>query len=108
MPPLRILLDECVDARLAQHIGTGQVLTVPEIGWSGLENGELLKRAQAEFDVFLTTDRNLAFQQNLQEYAIAVVVLSARSNRLQDLLPLLPKVSEALPDVKPRQLMNIS
>lgn len=108
MPDPKILLDECVDRRLKQHISGAEIRTVPEMGWSGLENGALLQRAHAEFDIFLTTDRNLSFQQNLSEFDIAVVVLEARSNRLQDLQPLLPRLNKALLKLKPRELLTIS
>ena len=61
----KVLLDECVDRVLAKEITGYDVLTVPEAGWASIKNGELLCRAQVEFDVFITTDRNLMFQQNL-------------------------------------------
>ena len=92
MSPRKVLLDECVDRGLAEAIAGHEVKTVPEAGWASLKNGELLSRAQDEFDVFVTTDRNLMFQQNLPNFGIAVLVLSAKSNRLRDLLPLLPKI----------------
>jgi hypothetical protein len=101
LSPLRILLDECVDRGLAEAITGHEVKTVPEAGWASLKNGELLSRAQAEFDVFVTTDRNLMFQQNLPKFDIAVLVLSARSNRLRDLLPLVPKITETIPSATP-------
>lgn len=101
MSPLRILLDECVDRGLAEAITGHEVKTVPEAGWASLKNGELLSRAQAEFDVFVTTDRNLMFQQNLPKFDIAVLVLSAKSNRLRDLLPLVPKIAETIPSATP-------
>lgn len=66
------------------------------MGWTGLKNGELLTRAAAEFDVFLTVDRNLSFQQNLTAFDIVVVVLHAASNRLLDLQSLVPALLDAL------------
>lgn len=72
----KVLLDECVDRGLAKEITGYDVLTVPEAGWASIKNGELLGRAQVEFDVFITTDRNLMFQQNLPKYDLAVIVLS--------------------------------
>jgi len=62
------------------------------MGWAGLKNNQLLALAQAEFDVFITVDRNLSFQQNLPQFDIAVIVLQALSNRLADLKPLASKV----------------
>ena len=101
MPRLRILLDECVDRRLAGHIKDHTVSTVPEMGWSGLSNGDLLSRAQSEFDVFLTTDRNLSYQQNLSRFAVAIAVIHAPTNRLDELIPLIPALLEALPTMQP-------
>lgn len=68
------------------------------MGWAGLDNGELLAKAQKEFDVFVTVDRNLTFQQHLPKFDVAVLVLCARTNRLQDLIPLAPKILDALTD----------
>lgn len=71
--------------------------TVPQMGWATIKNGELLELAQKEFDVFITVDRNLSFQQNLTKFNLAVLVLRAHSNRLSDLKPLAPKVPSVLP-----------
>jgi hypothetical protein len=62
------------------------------MGWGGLKNGQLIAFAETEFDVFITVDRNLSFQQNLSQFNIAVIVLQAKSNRLGDLKPLIPKI----------------
>jgi hypothetical protein len=67
------------------------------MGWAGIKNGELLTLAEKEFDVFITVDLNLSFQQNLPKFNIAVLVLHASSNRLADLQPLAPKVLSILP-----------
>ena len=71
------------------------------MGWSGIKNGELLDRAAAGFDVFVTVDRNLSFQQNVRKARIAVIVLRAKTNRLANLLPLVPKLLRALDSVTP-------
>jgi len=97
----RILLDECIDRRLARQFSGHLVRTVPEMGWSGKQNGNLLVLAQEHFDAFITVDRNLSLQQNLPAFDIAVIVLCARSNRLQDLLPLVPDVLTCLNDLHP-------
>jgi predicted nuclease of predicted toxin-antitoxin system len=101
---VRVLLDECVDRRLAQEILGHDVNTVPELGWAGLTNGELLAHAEREFDVFVTVDGNLPFQQPLARFPIAVVVLRARSNRLTDLRDLIPQLLAALPSAKPGEV----
>ena len=92
-----MLLDECVDRRLATDIQGHDVKTVPDAGWAGLKNGDLLSRAQHEFDALVTTDRNLPFQQDLSRFAIAVIVLRAQSNRITDLRRLIPQLLAALP-----------
>jgi hypothetical protein len=94
---VKVLLDECVDWRLAREIVGHDVRTARQMGWSTLRNGELLALATKEFEVFVTVDRNLSFQQNLPAFSIAVVVLRARSNRLADLRPLVPELLTSLP-----------
>jgi hypothetical protein len=77
------------------------------MGWSGLTNGDLLRRAECEFDVFLTADSNLTFQQNLVRYDLAVIVLEPVSTRLADTARLMPKVLAVLKTIKPRDLVRI-
>jgi len=105
---VRILLDECIDRRFAREIEGHEVVTVPQAGWAGIKNGELLTRAQAQFDVFVTVDRNLAFQQNIPQFTIAVIVLQAPTNRLKDLRLLLPKLLQTLPTALKGQVSRIS
>lgn len=93
---MRILLDECVPSRLKDEFPGHVVLTTSEAGWSGSKNGELLAQASEHFDVFVTVDRNLSYQQDLARFDIAVVVLVAPGNRLADLQPLMPTVLAAL------------
>jgi hypothetical protein len=93
---MKLLLDECIDRKLAKEFVGYEVKTVPQMGWAGVKNGQLLTLAEAEFDVFITVDRNLSFQQNLPQFNIAVIVLQVSSNRLADLKPLAPKVLEVL------------
>ena len=97
---MRVLLDECLPRRLKRDLVAHDVRTVPEMGWASKRNGELLRLAEQEFDVFLTVDRRLQHQQQLSAFGIAVIVLMAGSNRLLDLRPLIPKVLGALPDAK--------
>jgi len=93
---MRVLLDECLPRRLRQHLGGHEITTVPEAGWAGRKNGELLRLAAGSFDVLLTIDASVEFQQNVSALPIAVIALSARSNRLEDLVPLAPQVLELL------------
>jgi predicted nuclease of predicted toxin-antitoxin system len=82
---VRILLDECVDWRLSRDVIGHDVKTARQMGWAAIKNGELLALAAQRFDVFVTVDRNLSFQQNLVAFPIAVIVLRARTNRRADL-----------------------
>ncbi|MBI2066836.1 MAG: DUF5615 family PIN-like protein [Deltaproteobacteria bacterium] len=93
---MKILLDECLPRRLKKLLGQHDVVTVPEKGWSGTKNGALLQLAASEFDVFITVDKNLQYQQNLKEAPLAVVVLVAADNKIETLTPLMPKVLDAL------------
>ncbi len=97
---MKVLLDECVPRKLRRELRGHEVFTVTERGWSGVKNGELLALAEAEFDVFLTVDQNLKFQQHLKAFDIGVVLLVARNNRLKTLLSFMPEAREALENIK--------
>lgn len=105
---MKILLDECIDRRLAREFGDYEVKTVPQMGWAGIKDGQLLVLAVVEFDVFITVDRNLSFQQNLPQFDIAVIVLQALSNRLVDLKPLVPQILAILGEVTKGQTTIVS
>ena len=94
---MRVLIDECVDVRLAKAIDGFTVRTVSDMGWVGIKNGDLLSRAALEFNAPVTVDRNLPFQQQLAKYSLAVILLESPTNRLADLLKLVPKLVAALP-----------
>jgi rRNA-processing protein FCF1 len=99
---MRILLDECVPRPLKRELADYEVRTVVEMGWSGKKNGELLRlMSQEGFTILLTTDQNLRYQQNLEQAGVAVVVLVARSNRLPDLVSLIPDVWSVLSIIAP-------
>jgi predicted nuclease of predicted toxin-antitoxin system len=93
---MRILLDESLPHDLAALIVGHEVSTVRDEGWASVKNGQLLALAATKFEAFITADRNLEFQQNLAKLPIAVVVLVARKNRIQDLEPLLPELTALL------------
>ena len=95
-----VLLDECLDWRLSRDLVGHDVRTARQMGWSTIKNGDLLSLAVQQFDVFVTVDRNMAFQQNLATLSIAVIVLRAQTNRLADLQPLVPQLLAALADPK--------
>ena len=104
---MRILLDESLPRPLRGELTGHTVSTVAEIGWSAFENGELLRRAGDQFDVFVTADQNLQFQQNLSALPLAVVVLVARSNRIEDLRPVIPDLLAHLAKLQPSTLTRI-
>ena len=101
-PPMRLLLDESVPARLSRALQNHHISTAVREGWSGVKNGNLLELAAASFDAFITVDKNLPFQQNLAMLPIAVVVLDAYSIELHALLRLMPALEDALAKLTPR------
>lgn len=104
---MQILIDECLDWRLCRALINHQCSSVRAAGWAGLTNGKLLENAQHQFDVFLTADRNLRFQQNLDAFDIAIVVLEAVSTRSADTLPLMPQVLTIVEMIQPGQVVRI-
>jgi hypothetical protein len=105
---MRILLDECAPRPLKRELAEYEIRTVVEMGWSGKKNGELLRlMSQESFTILLTTDQNLRYQQNLQQAGVAVVVLVAPSNRLSDLLPLLPDARNVLNTIVPGAVIEV-
>jgi hypothetical protein len=104
---LKILLDECVDRRFARELAGHEVNTVPQMGWAGIKNGELMSLAEKEFDLFVTVDRNLSYQQNLSKFDIALIVLRATSNRYEDLKPFSESIIRELGRLTPGKAIVI-
>ena len=104
---MRILLDECVPVRLGKYLKGHEISGVTKEGWKGLENGNLLRIAQTKFDVFLTVDRNLNYQQSIGKYSIALIVMHCDSNRIEDLLELLPELVEAVSKASPGTAIEV-
>ena len=105
---MRILLDESLPKPLAREFPGYHVSTVAGMGWSGKRNGELLRLAQREFDIFVTGDQNLQYKQNLKGCKIAVIVLAHGPNRLEHLKPLIPKVLKMIPQLKIGEVIKVS
>lgn len=97
---MRVLLDECVPRALRNDIPGHEVKTVAEAGWAGVKNGELLGLAASRFDLLITVDRNLEYQQNFEGVSLAVIVVHAPSNDVAVLRPLMPAVLAAIPLAK--------
>jgi hypothetical protein len=104
---VRVLLDEQIPVDLAAALQGHSVETVVGRGWTGITNGELLRRMGAEYEVLVTMDRGIEFQQNLAAASVGVLLVRARSNRMMHLLPLVPAILEALPLLTPGQLHRI-
>jgi len=106
---MRVLLDECAPKALKTFLVKHghESLTVQEAGWVGKQNGELLKLAEPDFDVLVTVDTNLVYQQNLRSHRIAVVVLNYASNRLEHLRPHFPACLAALEKIKPGEIVQL-
>jgi hypothetical protein len=103
-PSRRVLLDENVDRLLKSHFHSDfEVVTVPEQGWAGLGDRKILRRADEQFDVLVTMDQNLPYQQNLSDFEVAVVVLDAPSNAFPDVVELMPKVNEEIRQANTRE-----
>jgi hypothetical protein len=98
---MRVLLDECVPRALRNDISGHEVKTVAEVGWNGVKNGELLQLAAGEFDLLITVDRNLEYQQSFEGLSLAVIVVHASSNDIIALRPLMPAVLAAIARAKP-------
>jgi predicted nuclease of predicted toxin-antitoxin system len=101
---VKILLDECVPARFGRLLTEHSVITVPRRGWAGIKNGDLLTLAEKEFDAFITVDRNLSTEQDLTKFKIAVLLIRARTNRLEDIRPLVSELLQKLPKAKASML----
>jgi len=104
---MRVLLDECLPRKLKHDVRADFVRTVPEMGWASIENGALLRLAETEFDVFLTRDRNLEYQQNMSAFDLAVIVLVAPTNDIADLRPLMEAANEAVARARPTEVRYV-
>jgi hypothetical protein len=103
----RILLDECIPRPLTGHLPGHFVRTAPQMGWASIANGELIRLAEAEFDVFITVDRGILYQQNLRSTVLGFILLHTKSNRLEDLVPLVPKVLATLATIKAGDIVQL-
>ena len=104
----RVLLDEDVPRQLRRDLPEFEIQTVQEAGWSSVQNGELLHRASAQFDVFVTADRNLRYQQNISSFDLGVVVIEAVDTRLPHVQTLLSPLRDAIASVSPGEVIVVS
>ena len=105
---MKVLLDESVDVHLRRELVGHDVFSVTYMGWNGLKNGALLRRAaDDDFEVLVTTDQNIAYQQNVQTLPCAVIVMHAASNSFRHLKPLVPNLLRALAVLQPCSLVHV-
>ena len=104
---MRVLIDENLPRKLAGYLQGHDCRTVTECGWAGRKNGELLSLAEPLFDVVLTLDKSVPYQQDLSTGGIAILIVRARSNRIQDLLPLIPDCLAALERIRAGEVIRV-
>ncbi len=105
---MRVLLDESVPRQLAAELRSHEVQTVVQVGWTGVQNGELLRRAaEAGFGVLVTMDRNLEHQQNISRAGLGLLVVLARDNRVETVVPLAGAIGTALDQVHPGIVLHV-
>lgn len=105
---MKVLLDECVTRYLKRDFTGHEVLTIAEAGFKGLKNSQLLQAASGRYEVLVTVDQNLQYQQNLKNFAVAIIVLKAKRSTYRILKPLMPQVLEALEKIRPGEIIILS
>lgn len=105
---MKLLLDECLPRKLKREFVGHKVFTIDKAGFKGLKNGKLIQAAsENDFEVLISVDKNIEYQQNKANLPIAVLVLSAKTNRIESLLPLMSKALEVLENIKTGEIVTI-
>ena len=105
---MKVLIDECLPRRLKNHLTEHDCLTVPEAGLAGKRNGELISLAeQQKYEIFLTMDKGVEYEQNVRALSLAIIILRARSNRLADLVPYVSDCLEQMKSIKPGEVVRV-
>jgi len=104
---MNLLLDECVPGVLKNDMIGHQAFTVEDAGFKGLKNGKLLQAASGKYDVLLTVDKSISAQQNIAASGVALLIIRAKSNRYDDLKPLIPKILAALDHIQPGTIVVV-
>ena len=104
---MRVLIDECLPRALKRLLAEHECRTVQEMGWSGKQNGALLLVAEKEFDVLVTVDQGIEYEQNLANRKIALLVFGTRSNQIEDLTSVIPAALSALRDIQSGQIVRV-
>ena len=102
---MKIILDECVPSLVKKRLPSRDIVTVQDMGWAGITNGQLLRLVADDFDVFITSDKNLRHQQNLSSFKIAVILLP--SNRVPAIKALIALIDQALQKITPDDFVEI-
>lgn len=102
---MRIIIDECVPSIVKSGLPARDIVTVQEMGWSGIKNGDLLRLTTTDFEVFITSDKNLRHEQNLANFDIAVILLP--SNQVPVVKALLPEIDRALDNLGAQDFVEI-
>ena len=105
---MRVLLDESVPRQLADCLGDHEATTVPRAGWAGFRNGELMLKTAAEFDVSITADKGIEFQQNYADLDLGILVLVAPNNRVETILGMADAILRSIGELRPGQLIRVS
>ena len=104
---MKVLLDECLPKRFSKELTGHETITAPMMGWAGVKNGELLELIAAHFDVFVTIDGGLEYQQRLKNVPFGIIVLHAPTNKIEDLRPLAPEILRVLAKIQPGELAHV-
>jgi predicted nuclease of predicted toxin-antitoxin system len=104
---MRILIDECIDPRVKTLFAEHEAKTVHEMGWDQLKDGPLLRLAEQSFDVFITIDRSLEYQQNLNKLLLGVIVIRVPKNQMPYYVALKARLLAAIPEIHPGQVVNL-
>ncbi|HEX8567339.1 MAG TPA: DUF5615 family PIN-like protein [Pyrinomonadaceae bacterium] len=105
---MKLLLGECAPRRLKNYFVGYDVSTIEQAGFKGLKNGNLLRAADGKFEVLITVDKNIEYQQNTAALPLAILILAAASNRLESLLPLIPDALKILETIKTGDVVRVS
>jgi hypothetical protein len=104
---LRILIDECLPSELGHELTGHEAKTVQQVGWAGLKNGDLMRKISGRFEVFLTIDKRIESEQRIPN-DVVLITIRAQSNRIQDLLPLVPQILKAVIETPPGQSVRVT
>jgi hypothetical protein len=104
---MKLLLDECMPRRLKKVLAPHEAFTVEDAGFKGLKNGRLLREANGVYDALITVDQNIPAQQNFSAFNISLIIIHAKSNRYEDLIPFVPKILSSLANISPGSVVRI-